>query len=262
MSWRRTALYVVAGLVLYLVFLVASAPASWVAWGLARAGQNMVTLAAPRGTVWRGEAQLYAGGPANTQHVGRLTWRLLPLRLFLGDIALDLGLTEGGLQARLIVQRGPGQLTLEDLNATVPAPLAGVFYAPALFVAPTGTLELRSENLALTRASLTGEAQILWRGAGGRFTGPASLGDYRLDLSGQGERATLRVSTVGGELEVSGNGEWRVGGGQLRFAGSAQPRSDAARLEPLLRPLGPDRGGGRRDLRFETRLPLVQMLGL
>lgn len=263
MSRRRATLYVVAGLALYLVFLVASAPASWVAWALARSGQKVVALADPRGTVWRGEAELYAGGPANTQRLGRLRWRLLPLRLFLGRVALDVGVADGGIQARLIVERGPGTLALEELDATLPVQLAGLFYAPALFVAPTGTLELRSTALALARDGLTGDAQAVWRGAGGRFTGPTSLGDYRLDVSGQGERATLRVSTVRGDLQVNGNGEWRVGGdGHLRFAGAAQPGGDVARLEPLLRPLGPDRGGGRRDLRFETRLPLPRMLGL
>lgn len=263
MSRRRAALYVLAGFALYLAFLVVSAPAAWVAWALARSDQKAVALADPRGTLWRGEADLYAGGPANMQRLGHIRWRALPLRLFLGRVALDVAVTGGALQGQLIVQRGPGRLALEDLNATVPGQLAGVFYAPALFFAPTGTIELRSANLSLARNGITGEAQALWRGAGGRFTGSTSLGDYRIDLSGQGERATIRLSTVRGDLALNGQGEWRVAGnGELRFAGSARPQGDAARLEPLLRALGPDRGGGRRDLRLETRLPLVQMIGL
>lgn len=263
MSRRRAALYVVAGFALYLAFLVVSAPAAWVAWALARSDQKAVTLADPRGTVWRGEAELYAGGATSTQHLGRLRWRLLPLRLFLGRAALNVAVVDGALQGSLVVQRSPGRLTLEDVSATLPVHLAGLFYAPALFFAPTGTVELRSAAVSLTRDRIAGEAQALWRGAGGRFTGSTSLGDYRIDLNGQGERATLRLSTVRGDLLLNGQGEWRVAGdGPLRFAGSAQPQGDAARLEPLMRTLGPDRGGGRRELRLETRLPLPRMLGL
>lgn len=260
-AWR--ALYVVAGLALYFAFLIVSAPATWVAWALARADQKIVALAQPRGTVWRGEAELYAGGATNAQHLGRLSWRVRPLRLVLGRVALDVAVTGGALRGQLTVQRSPGTLALQDIQASLPVQLAGLFYAPALFFAPTGTIELESAGLALAREGIRGEARALWRGAGGRFAGSASLGDYRIDLNGQGERATLKLSTVRGELELNGQGEWRVGGnGELRFAGSAQPRGDAARLEPLLRALGPDRGGGRRELRFETRLPLAQMLGL
>lgn len=263
MSRRRAALYVLAGLALYLAFLVAFAPAAWVAWALAQSEQKLVALADPRGTVWHGEAQLYAGGAANARHLGRLRWRLLPLRLLLGRVALDVAVADGPLQGKLTVQRSPGSLSLEDVNATLPVQLAGLFYAPALFFAPTGTVELQSAGLSLARDRITGDAQALWRGAGGRFTGSTSLGDYRIDLNGRGERATVRLSTVRGDLQLNGQGEWRIAGdGQLRFAGSAQPQGDPARLEPLLRALGPDRGGGRRELRLETRLPLPRMLGL
>lgn len=260
---RRAAPYFLAGLALYLAFLIVSAPAAWVAWALARSDQRVVALAQPSGTVWRGEADLYAGGPTNTQRLGRLRWRALPLRLFLGRVALEVVISEGALQGQLVVQRGVGKFILQNMNATVPVHLAGLFYAPALFFAPTGTLELRSAQLSLARGGMAGTAEVLWRGAGGRFTGSTSLGDYRIELTGQDERATIRLSTVRGDLSLNGQGEWQIAGnGQLRFAGSAQPQGDAARLEPLLRAIGPDRGGGRRDLRFDTRLPLPQMLGL
>ncbi len=181
----------------------------------------------------------------------------------LGRVAVDVGIAEGDLQGRLVVQRSPGRLTVEDLSATLPVNIAGLFYAPALFFAPTGTLELRSERLSLARDALAGEVRAQWRGAGGRFTGSKSLGDYRIDLNGEGERASLRLSTVSGDLNLSGRGEWRVSGnGELRFTGAAQPQGDAARLEPLLRAIGPDRGGGRRDLRFNTQMPLARLLGL
>lgn len=98
MNRRRAASYLLAGLALYLAFLVVSAPAAWVAWALGHADQRLVALADPRGTIWRGDAQLYAGGPTNAQHLGRLHWRLLPLRLFLGRVALDLSVVDGPLQ--------------------------------------------------------------------------------------------------------------------------------------------------------------------
>jgi general secretion pathway protein N len=63
-----------------LVGLVAFAPASWLAYGLASATQQYVVLADARGTVWDGSAVLLLTGGAGSRDAsalpGRLKWNL------------------------------------------------------------------------------------------------------------------------------------------------------------------------------------------
>src|SRR5690606_21986512 len=54
---RRIACYVALGIVLYAAFLLATAPAFWLAEGAARLTDGRITLAAPSGTLWRGSAE-------------------------------------------------------------------------------------------------------------------------------------------------------------------------------------------------------------
>ena len=62
--------------------LLVWAPASWLAWGVAKASQGQVQWLNPRGTVWQGSAQLLlSGGPGSRQPQalpGRLHWTLSP----------------------------------------------------------------------------------------------------------------------------------------------------------------------------------------
>lgn len=260
----RFALYAILGVALYLGFLVATVPAAWVAEGAARLSGGALLLARPSGTLWHGTGELHAGHSAGgVQALGALSWQLSPWRLLLGAAQLDLTLAGPAVHAEGVLRVGHDWLEAYDFSATAPASLAALAYGPVAFFDPKGTIALRVPQLELSAAGLMTDAEVRWEGAGGRFTGEKSLGDYRLQLDGQGETAQLNLTTLRGDLELTGQGQWQVtGAGALRFAGSATPRAGAApELESLLRALGPDRGNGRRDLRLNARLPLVQMLG-
>jgi hypothetical protein len=261
---KRFAAYAALGLVLYLGFLVATVPAAWVAQGAARLSDRALLLARPRGTLWRGAGELHAGRAAGgARAIGTLQWRLKPWRLLLGAAELDVALAGPEVRARGILRFGHDHLAARDLSATAPAALASLVYGPVAFFDPLGTITLRAPSLELSAEGLRTDAELRWEDAGGRFTGAKTLGDYRLQLRGQGEHAQLTLTTLAGDLELAGQGQWQVtGSGAIRFAGSATPRNGAgAELEPLLRALGPDRGNGRRDIRLDARLPLVRMLG-
>ena len=98
--------YVVVGLLLFLGFAVAFAPASLV--GTALPERSGVQLLTPSGTVWRGRAELLAGG----QPAGALTWRFRPVTILQGTLGYDVTLDgpEHGLAGR--VAAGPGALSL------------------------------------------------------------------------------------------------------------------------------------------------------
>lgn len=257
----RLWLYVGLGLLSYLFFLVVFLPASWLAWGATRLSHDAVQIATPQGTVWNGRGQLQVHGALGAQSLGDLQWRVNPLWLAFGRLQVKLrGLGASDGEAELEVARK--HMRVESLRTTLPVQLAGLIYAPAGFFAPTGQLQFAVPQLEIDASGMRGNAEVFWRGAGGRFTGDTSLGDYRIELEGRGETAALKLSTVNGRLELAGTGQWRVvGDGEIRFNGHAVPKSDAAQLEPLLTALGRDQGGGRRTLRFVSRVPLVQLLG-
>ncbi len=257
----RLLLYVGIGLVSYLLFLVVFLPASWLAWGAARFSQGAVHIGTPQGTVWSGNGDLQLHGATGAQSLGDLHWRVNPLWLALGRLNVKLtGLGASDGQAELQVARN--RMQVESLRASLPVQLAGLVYAPAAFFAPTGQLQLDVPRLELNASGLHGNGEVVWRGAGNRFSGNTALGDYRIELDGRGETAAIKLSTVNGRLELAGTGQWRVvGDGEIRFNGHAAPKSDAAQLEPLLNALGRDQGGGRRPIRFVSRVPLLQTLG-
>ena len=262
---RHIAGYVALGIALYAAFLLATAPAFWLAEGAARLTDGRITLAAPSGTLWRGSAELHAGSDASgIRHLGRLHWRINPWWLFLGRAHVRVDLAGAAARGSAALRVTPKRrIAVDNLTAALPADIAALVYAPAAFFQPRGTIELRAPSVVLSAAGLWTELEVQWQDAGGRFTGPASLGDYRVSVSGEGQTAAIRLDTLRGDLDLAGQGQWNVtGDGMLRFNGTATPRGDAARLEPLLRPLGRDLGDGRRQIRFNTRLPLVQQLGL
>jgi general secretion pathway protein N len=256
--------YAALAIFLYLLFLITTLPAAWLSTAIERASEGRLQLAAARGSLWVGDGELYAGGgAATTHHLGQLQWRVNPLWLVLGRARLSLRLNGAAVRAEAVLQVARKHYTLHGLDATFPVHLANSVYPAASFFQPTGTIELRSTGLNLDHTGLTGQAEAIWRGAGGRFTAPNTIGDYRIEIQGSGETAIVRLNTLRGDLQLTGQGQWRIAGdGELLFVGSAAPSGNANVLEPLLRALGRDLGEGRRELRFNARLPLTQQLGL
>lgn len=57
---------------------------------------------------------------------------------------------------------------------------------------------------------MEGEADIQWQGAGSSLATVQPLGDYRLKITGAGKTANLKLSTVHGALELTGQGQWQI----------------------------------------------------
>jgi general secretion pathway protein N len=267
-GWTRlkpAAGYIGLGVLLYLIFLVATAPAIWFAKTASRFTDGAISLTRTRGTVWRGSAELHAGAAASgVRDLGRFQWRTQPWWLLLGRAQFSVQLEGSAMRCQAALAVAPWRrVRVTGLEASFPASLVSLVYGPAAFFEPTGTIELRAADAELSAAGLVATIEAQWRGAGGRFTGPATLGDYRIDIAASGETAAIHLTTLRGNLELTGQGRWQVtGDGAIQFNGSAIPKADAAELEPLLRSLGRDLGGGRRQIRFNGRLPLVRQLGL
>jgi general secretion pathway protein N len=252
---KRWLLYSVTGFVFLLVLLAATAPAAWLAWGVARVSDNRVLLDAPRGSVWQGQATLILQGRhIPPRSLGGLSWRINPFWLVAGRLPVFLRGTDPQRRLQANIDLHLEKVFLRDVDVQFPADVIPALYPPALFFNLGGELRLTAPALELKRGAVTGQAELYWQAATTSLVKVNPLGDYRLYLSGGGARATLKLETPRGALLLVGDGQWDPAGGRLDFNGLARPLAYAADLEPLLQVLGRDQGGGQRSLVVNTRV--------
>jgi len=250
----RVVLYVVLGIILFPVLLAVSAPATWVAWGLARLSEGRVQLHEADGYLWGGEGIVVVKPGAHAPvSLGRFRWDLSPWPLFQGRVSVRV---QGGdppirIEGGIDVTRA--ELAARDVRASFPADLVSVFYAPAALLGPGGEVQLTAGAIQMRDRQLDGQAILSWDGAATRFSPVRPLGDYRFYLEGRGGLADLRLETAAGALALSGTGLWNLENGAVRFDGTAAATARSAELEPLLRLFGRDQGGGRRRLALQSR---------
>jgi general secretion pathway protein N len=130
-------------------------------------------------------------------------------------------------------------------------------YTPLSLVTPQGKVRITTEGLALSPDKMDGTATLEWLNASSSLSSVQPLGDYRLEITGAEKNASLKLTTLRGDLEFTGQGSWQLQTGQVQINGSALPRARASELGSFLNMLGADQGGGRRALNINTRLPPV-----
>jgi len=225
------------------------APAQWLGAAIARASQGRVQLAQASGTVWRGSGQLVLTGGAGSRDraalPGQIRWRLSP-GLTSVHLALDTDCCtpHGPLAIDLAPRWGGGQIRLADAQALLPADWLDGLGAPFNTLQPRGELGWQSRNLSLLwlsgRLVMSGQLTITARAMSSRLSPLRPLGSYQVVIDG-GEPPTLKLTTLEGSLQLTGDGQWT--GGRLRFQGLATPAPGMeAQLANLLNAIGPRRG--------------------
>lgn len=238
-----------------LVGLVAFAPASWLAFALARASDQRLLLADAQGTVWNGSAQLVLTGGIGSRDAaalpGRLHWQLRP-RINGAELRLNQACC---LDREVLVQL---RLGFGRYQVILPPQAQALGQWPASWLGglgtPFNTMQLGGV-LRLTSNGMTMESvQGRWRVVGGidldllgvssRLSTLDTLGSYRLSLrggAGSGETATLTLDTIEGALRLSGSGQWA--GPRVRFRGEASAaEGQEAALSNLLNIIGRRQG--------------------
>jgi general secretion pathway protein N len=254
---KRVVLYVVFGLVFYLLFLIIEMPAAWLAWGLNQYSRGAVRLDPLGGSLWSGKGRIVIYYPQTTPHdLGAAEWNINPLWLFTGRIQMHWLVKTLETNIDTTVQFGSGQVHWIDTDATFPAQSVSQIYSPASLLSPKGQVRLHTTRLSIGQKGIEGSGEIVWQNAGSSLSSVQPLGDYRLEIIGGGNAANLKLTTVSGPLALDGQGKWQLQDGQLQINGTAVPRERATELEPLLSLLGPDLGNGRRALALAMRLPI------
>lgn len=240
-AWRLG----LAGVALYLLFLLATAPAGLAAWAVGKLSGQAAVLELPEGSLWSGRAKaLHVSTPTGRYTLAEVKWRLRGWSLLKGEAAVVLEYGGGGRLSHGTVAVGWHRLRLEAVEASLPLPLL-LYAVPAWRGYPlAGDALLRTRGFALGPGGGEGEAEVDWLGLASPLSRVNPMGDYRLRLAGAKDGVTLSLATVRGPLRLDGSGRWSQPDG-LRFAGTAS--ADPGRREelaPLLGTLGRDRGDG------------------
>lgn len=245
---RRAWRYAGLGLALYVVFLAATAPASLMAWALARATNNALVLQATSGTLWNGNGELsYARPHAAGINFGRGEWQLNPLWVVLGSIGVNLDFKHPDVMLKAQGRLGFRKVNVRDVDIRLRAALVPVLFAPATIAGPSGDIRITAREFSVSREGSRGQAVALWTAAGTTVSSVNPLGDYRVVASGRRKTVSLALTTDGGELVISGQGSWSMQTRRLQIRGTATPTANSkTALNPLLRLLGRDQGDSSR----------------
>jgi general secretion pathway protein N len=212
--------------------LIAFAPASWLASGLAAASGGQVLLQTPRGTAWQGSADVVLSGGAGSSDAvslpSRMAWRLRPVWIGL-DLSLDapccapaaspvqIGLRAGSLASPFDVS-----WQVDAPKLAFPADMLTGLGAPWNTLQLGGDLSLMAERLSGIWSRNDGLAQIAGRAdlqASNVTTALSTvrpLGNYRLSSTGA---ALVLETKPSAALVLSGAGQMVQG--RVSFQGEA-----------------------------------------
>lgn len=185
--------WILAGIGAYLLFVLATLPATVLTNRLARYG---ITSLNAGGTVWRGQVN---GLQAGVLNLGNAEWNIRFLPLLTGKLAADIKLTEpnGFAQSRVSIGL-TGRVTLSDLSATLP--LQSIVGSGGLPGGWVGTAQAKFSELALQDAwpvAARGTLDVV--DLSGPARQPSNIGAYRLTFPAN---ATQSSDAVLGKLEA------------------------------------------------------------
>jgi general secretion pathway protein N len=246
----RRGLFVAAGVVAFLAFLVAMVPANQLASRLPEG----VAMSGVDGTIWSGHADELA---VNGRAVGAIEWSCRPWSLLRLEWSCAIGLAPRGGEVRGDLSGGfDGRDVLgRDITGRLPIAAFEGLVTPRGW---TGELELDVEHLRITDRRPAGAAgTIVLRGL--RAPGPRGevLGDFELTV-GEGTVGTGalsgRLRDLGGPLRVRGALELHPDGRYLLTGETAPGPGAGPAIFDTLAFLGPPDSLGRRPFTIEGSL--------
>ena len=236
---------VVLGVAAYIVFALATLPASIITSRLTRLGINATGVS---GTAWNGRAQVLQTGAAN---FGSVTWNLHPLQLFTARLAADVQLTrrDGFAKTGLLISPS-GRATFSQLTASIPFSALPSTLFPGGW---NGTLNLKLSELTIDHGwpvTAVGTVEAL------DLTGPArkptNVGSYKIVLPAPSQTPAKDVlagalTDTGGPLQITGTLQLKADRSYL-VEGLVATRPDTPRdVADSLQYLGAPDAQGRRQ---------------
>jgi len=258
---RRAVVWIAAGLFLYAVFMMSYLPAAWVGKFVERITDKRVNVIAPTGTLWRGQGSLVVILPgAGATTFGTLRWDLRIPYLLLAQLRTDIALQDGPLTAKFSIVRTIGELRVQALHGQASASQLANLYPPLRVANLQGEFQLNAEAVRLTDQGLIAQADLLWQNAGSGNFGLETLGDYRATFSGSAQPVQIDVSTLRGDVTVSGKGQWETAtDGRFQLSLIIDPQKRQSTLGPLIQSWTHTVGAGRYRYDINTVFPVPRL---
>ena len=221
-------------LALTLGFAVVKAPAALLGGLLGHFSGGGLILQQAEGSLWQGRGTLAsrdAGGRSLTPWLP-LAWRFDAGALARLAIGWDFS-SSGSPLAH--VELGPGGLAVSGLNLHAPAGAAlSSIPHPAARAGWHGDLSLAAPRWQCPAdGRCSGEASLLWRGAGSALFPGRSFGDYQLQVGAEAGSLRFTLATLAGPIMASGQGEAPYGQ-QPRFDGQLSGDPELLRRLPAI----------------------------
>ncbi len=227
----------VLGVIAYLVFLLANVPAAWLGFALERSSRGALALGDPAGTLWKGKGLLALRSGGAFRGIADLEWSCNPLSVLTGRLSVALSGVAPETRLRASVSLGAGNMRFQNVEVNAPAAVLEPALPAAAFAKPDGRLRVLADSVEIGGAGVAGAATVEWLEAG--MSGLQRLGDYRLQITGSGERAAVKLATLRGDLRLTGEGEWRAAQPRIvQLRGTVEAAAGRKDLEPLLEAMG------------------------
>lgn len=203
---RSKSVWIIAGILVFLIWLIATIPARLV---LAHVSNALPAFYAEgvSGTIWSGSAARVAiTAPGFNHELGQTQWQLHPLALLGGKLALTLDAKNGRdrIASDAAVSLG-GRIELRNTDVSLPAALIRNWYPVPAQV--DGLLSLQLKSLSFANAVIDDlDGALTWQDAQVDFAGaPVKLGTLLAQLSlGDNGAYKVDLSDLGGPLGVAG----------------------------------------------------------
>ncbi|MCP1726878.1 general secretion pathway protein N [Natronospira proteinivora] len=251
---KRILLFSTVGMIAFLVFFMAKAPAALVLYLVP--DREELVLMAPSGTLWNGRMGQVQAGPLR---LGPLEWdirlgRLLMLRL---DAQVDTRLDDGRISGRVILRPGGRiqipQLQGQDLPLSRLAPLAS---QEAGMVDGTAAFQLSEFEFREMRP-WSGEGQLRVFDLSANLAGQVELGSYGGQITGTEGRFELDFTDAGEATPFALAGILNYQSEEQRYEvdGRIRARPEApSNIAQGLQYLGQEDEEGYYPIRFSGRL--------
>ncbi len=249
MRWRLVAVGVAA----YTLGLLIMAPASLLDVALKQVSDGRLRLSDAQGSLWSGSGQIEVrnAGGAFSRKMGiakTVSWRLLPGFWLGGLVNCEIRLDQ--LDKPIVVAMFWSRFEVSDADLNLPATALGLALPKVAPLGLGGEVAIHVAHLSIGNSAIKGHATVHWRAASSALTNVTPLGDYELNLDGNGAalRATLR--TLKGPLQLDGQGGWAEGTTPMLQVRARIAPDQVQQLSPLLRLIAIERGEGEFELQL------------
>lgn len=238
------------GFAVYAAGILAMAPATLVDAGLQRVSHGKLRLVEAQGTPWSGSGQIEIRDPGGRTGVAKsLAWHLQPESLLSGHLVWEVRQDRPGKAFPVILSLSGIELANADIS--LPATALGLGISTLAPLGLTGDVLLHIAALSVESKQVQGRATVQWRNAGSVFTPISPLGDYELNLEGDGATVQVVLRTLQGPLQLDGRGSWAIAANPEFLATALVPPAQLDQLGPLLRLIAVERAAGRFELQLK-----------